>query len=169
MPETIFSLTSRGQRELTARRGSLAPELGSLLVLVDGRRTRADLLATLGRAGNMAASLRWLAQAGYIEPVAPPAPPPTAPQPAASTADEDVARRFRIVSSFLTDAVKQHLGLRGFTQQLRIERASTLEDLAERVEPLADAIGRATDRRTANDFVEQARALLEPVCDGPDA
>lgn len=155
MSKTIFTLTAKGRKELTARRGSLPPELGSLLVLIDGRRTRGELLSVLGRTGDdVSLALRRLAQAGYIEPLAAPAPAHAAP-------DDDLAQRFQILSSYLTDAVQQHLGLRGFAQQLRIDRASTLAELVARVEPLANAIARAADRRTANDFVETARALLE--------
>jgi len=71
-----------------------------------------------------------------------------------------VAERYRLLSSFLTESVKEHLGLRGFAHQIKIERASTIEDLAERIEPIADAIARAVDRKAANAFVKTAEDLF---------
>ena len=94
------------------------------------------------------------------------APAAQAPAPAAQAAPVvaaeaiPVAERYRLLSSFLTDSVKEHLGLRGFAHQIKIERASTIEDLAERIEPIADAIARAVDRKAANAFVKTAEDLF---------
>jgi hypothetical protein len=94
------------------------------------------------------------------------APAAQAPAPAAQAAPVvaaeaiPVAERYRLLSSFLTESVKEHLGLRGFAHQIKIERASTIEDLAERIEPIADAIARAVDRKAANAFVKTAEDLF---------
>jgi len=91
-------------------------------------------------------------------PVAQAAPVVAAPVVAAEPIP--VAERYRLLSSFLTESVKEHLGLRGFAHQIKIERASTIEDLAERIEPIADAIARAVDRKAANAFVKTAEDLF---------
>ena len=94
------------------------------------------------------------------------APAAQAPAPAAQAAPVvaaeaiPVAERYRLLSSFLTESVKEHLGLRGFAHQIYLERPPTIGDLAERIEPIADAIARAVDRKAANAFVKTAEDLF---------
>ena len=46
---TVYTLSPKGQRECAAEHPMLLRELHDLLRMVDGRRTRADLLATVGK------------------------------------------------------------------------------------------------------------------------
>lgn len=166
MSHTVFALSAKGRSELINRRSNLPPELRQTLQLVDGQRTRADLLAQLSKSATVAGGLRWLTQAGYLQPcgAGEATPPPSMasaeplPAPDGNAVPRDGAS-FSLLSSFLTDAVRQHLGLRGFAQQLKIERAASLADLIERIAPLADAITRAANAGTARAFVATAQSL----------
>lgn len=93
---TIYRKTAKGQTEIETRAHRLAPRFRSLLILVDGRRTDADLDKLMPQAGQQA--LDALAEGGFIElisltdtnprlqPVIPPAPapPPTPASPVAN-------------------------------------------------------------------------------------
>lgn len=92
---TIYRKTAKGQTEIETRAHRLAPRFRSLLILVDGRRSDADLEKLMPQAGAQA--LDALVEGGFIElisltdthprlqPIAPlptaaaPAPPPAPP------------------------------------------------------------------------------------------
>ena len=65
---TVYTLSPKGQRECAAEHPMLLRELHDLLRMVDGRRTRADLLATVGKNAITMGGLRWLTASGYIHP-----------------------------------------------------------------------------------------------------
>ena len=80
---TIFRKTAKGLSEVQTRAFRLPPRLRSLLIMVDGKRSDAELAALLPQAGE---SLQALAEQGFIEvaaqaAAAPPPPPPPAPPP----------------------------------------------------------------------------------------
>ena len=69
--EIVYALSPKGRHERTAGRPSLPAQLHQLLCMVDGRRTRSDLLQTVGKSALTVGGLRWLAQSGYIQSTAP--------------------------------------------------------------------------------------------------
>lgn len=64
--DTVYTLSAKGQRERAAARPMLADELHSLLRMVDGQRTRSDLLAHVGKSAITTGGLRWLTASGYL-------------------------------------------------------------------------------------------------------
>ena len=65
----IFTKTAKGRAEMAHRELGLSPVQRRLLILVDGHKATADLLA-FARVDELHAALSYLQQAGLIEPTA---------------------------------------------------------------------------------------------------
>ena len=159
--QMVYKRTSQGETELMARRSDLGPVLNSLLVLVNGKTTREDLMTLVTRLGAPANSLSMLEAGGYIQPL------DVAGTHAALTAHDspngavtltDTERRARLYEHMI-GAAKQHLGLTGFIYHLKVEKAVTLADLSALVIPLGKAIAKAKGTEAANAFLNIVRPL----------
>lgn len=159
--QIIYQRTAQGETALMARRSDLGPALNSLLVLVNGKTTREDLMTLVTRLGAPANSLSMLEVGGYIQPRNAPG------APAAVTANDspnkdvtitDTERRTKLYQH-LIEAATQHLGLTGFIYHLKVEKAVTLQDLSNLVGPLGKAIAKAKGMETANAFMKIVRPL----------
>jgi hypothetical protein len=62
---TVYRKTAQGQQEIETRAHRLAPRLRSLLILIDGRRSRDALHALVP--GDLDAALQALQRGGFIE------------------------------------------------------------------------------------------------------
>ena len=162
--QIVYKRTPQGNKELMARRSDLGPVLNSLLVLVNGKTTREDLMTLVTRLGAPANSLSMLEVGGYIGPL------DSAGTRAAQTADDslngaapltDTERRAKLYQH-LIGAAKQHLGLTGFIYHLKVEKAVTLEDLRDLVSPLGKAIAKAKGTDAANAFLK----IVQPLAGG---
>ncbi len=147
---TVYRKSAKGQNEIETRANRLAPRLRTALILVDGRRSDADLRALVQAEPD--ATLLALLEAGYIEvvstqlsppPTAPLAPAPAAlptPTPAAALAPASagpvaaaavamspaaLAERRRLAVRHLTDQI----GPAAETAALRIEKARSGDEL----------------------------------------
>ena len=181
-PECIFEKTSKGREEIATRQFGLASRLRSLLVLVDGKASKTDLLRKvsgmglddrslqelvdsefIGRAADAtpASTEQLIAPAGSAPPVqnAPAAAPAlevaaapaveTLPLTAAATSGMNTVDQIFALKKFFNDTIKSNLGLRGFSFQLRVERAGTLTEFRALREPYLDAIMKAKGRDAA--------------------
>lgn len=159
--QIIYKRTAQGETALMARRSDLGPLLNSLLVLVNGRATREDLMTVVTRLNAPANSLSMLEVGGYIQPHnAPgvPAAPTAGGFPNADVTLTDIERRAKLYQHLIA-AAKQHLGLTGFIFHLKVEKAVTLQDLRGLVGPLGKAIAKAKDRETASAFLKIVQPL----------
>ena len=159
--QIVYKRTPQGNKELISRHSDLGPVLNSLLVLVNGRATRDDLMAVVTRLGAPASSINMLEAGGYIQPL------DAAGSRTALTRDDspngavpltDTERRARLYQH-LIEATKQHLGLKGFIYHLKVEKAVTLADLSGLVIPLGAAIAKAKGTEAANAFLKIVRPL----------
>lgn len=64
---------------------------------------------------------------------------------------------------FYTDVIGNHLGLRGYVLQVKVEKAGTVAELAELRDTLAVALQKAKGEITARAIMEQLDALLAGV------
>ena len=159
--QIVYKRTSQGETELMARRSDLGPVLNSLLVLVNGKTTREDLMTVVTRLGAPANSLSMLEVGGYIQPLnARGAPAALTPDdsPNAEVTLTDTERRAKLYQH-LSGAAKQHLGLTGFIYHLKVEKAVTLADLSDLVSPLGKAIAKAKGKDAANAFLKIVQPL----------
>ena len=166
MNTSIYDKTAKGREEIATRRDGLAPRLRSLLVLIDGRRTEEELLRNVAGLGLTIAALHELLTGEYIvlstsyasmaeAPVEPPEPEPEPEQPAA-----EQVQQFQSVYQFYNQTIKSTIGLRGFTLQLKVEKASSVDELRQLREPYLEAVQKAKGSDTAAALALQLDRLL---------
>ena len=167
----MWSKTEAGRQEIKVRSQVPGRSQRTLLLLIDGKRDVAELLASVS--GTSSADLDALAALGLIVAVDPTevAQPMSMPQagplasapavvappgnaaPAAGSAVpdwQDTRSGYVDLSSALTETIARELGLRGFVLTMAVERAATLDELravAERtINAVADRKGLAQGR-----------------------
>lgn len=166
MNTSIYDKTARGREEIATRRDGLAPRLRSLLVLIDGRRTEEELLRNVAGLGLTIAAVHELLAGEYIvlstsyasmaeEPAEPSEPEPEPEQPAA-----EQVQQFQSVYQFYNQTIKSTIGLRGFTLQLKVEKASSVDELRQLREPYLEAVQKAKGSDTAAALAMQLDRLL---------
>ncbi|HST44774.1 MAG TPA: hypothetical protein VLK29_06060 [Luteimonas sp.] len=155
-----LSKTERGREEMRSRALKLAPALRSTLLLVDGARSVAQLRQLAVGLHAPGTALEQLAALGLI------ANPADASTPAAAPAVETPSR-FRVLSELCSEAVRQHLGLRGYFMQLRIERCPGEDEIVALLPHMRDAIGKAKGPATAAEWLATASAAA--ALPDPDA
>jgi len=167
MNTSIYDKTAKGREEIATRRDGLAPRLRSLLVLIDGRRTEEELLRNVAGLGLAIAAVHELLAGEYIvlstsyasmaeAPAEPPAPEPE-PEPPAATQ----VRQFQSVYQFYNQTIKSTIGLRGFTLQLKVEKASSVDELRQLRAPYLEAVQKAKGSDTAAALALQLDRLLD--------
>ncbi|HEY3177877.1 MAG TPA: hypothetical protein VGL25_03250 [Casimicrobiaceae bacterium] len=124
----IYAKTELGARELKERHLHLPLPLRSVLIMVDGNRTVADVLEKARALRLDEKALETLAVNGLI------APKFAVPSAAANeTIDpvrsDDEIERYRIVQRMISDAINSHLGLRGYALMMRLQKAADMRDL----------------------------------------
>ncbi|OEZ54497.1 hypothetical protein [Duganella sp. HH105] len=166
MNTSIYDKTAKGREEIATRRDGLAPRLRSLLVLIDGRRTEEELLRNVAGLGLAIAAVHELLAGEYIvlstsyasmaeAPAEPPAPEPEPELPAATQ-----VQQFQSVYQFYNQTIKSTIGLRGFTLQLKVEKASSVDELRQLRAPYLEAVQKAKGSDTAAALALQLDRLL---------
>jgi hypothetical protein len=189
MTTHIFDKSDKGREEIATRKHQLAPRLRSLLVLIDGKHSTEDLLKKVVGLGLDMRSITELLDNGFINgievaaiaPVAAPAavPKPAAPEtfpgerrgtglPAADASvlsDKNGTLRagenpIQALHGFFNETIKSTLGLRGFTLQLKVERANTAAEFRELRQPYLEAVLKAKGNDIARSLRDRLDLLL---------
>lgn len=178
---TLLAKTEKGRDAMARRVPELVPRLRSMLILVDGKRSVAELDKLGAALGGGLALLEQLAAHGWVGPADGSSPPPTptfadsqpfpvtAPtpvtEPAPIAAQPDTAPRVvsalpfpdarRLVVRFINDAV----GPMGEQTAIRVESCKTAADLQALLPRIRDALqnyrGMATVQRFNDEVVPQ--------------
>lgn len=185
----IYTLSAKGQHECAAANPTLNDELGRLLRLVDGRRTRTDLLAAVGKNAITTGGLRWLTASGYIYPAQATAAPRQrstvraevsrpAPAAAASTrasqlgastlssaptgfgGPEDIGA---VLAEYMLRSIGRHLGTGGIAYRREIARATSVDALLPWLNPLLEAILAQSGSEAAAEFGDTAAFILQSL------
>lgn len=166
MNTSIYDKTAKGREEIATRRYQLAPRLRTLLVLVDGHKAEEELLRNVAGLGLTADAVRDLLAQEFIvlatSYAALPEPEPV-PAPAIETTSLPTAsqvQQFQSVYDFYNKTIKSTMGLRGFTLQLKVEKAGTVDDLRQLRDPYLEAVQKAKGRDTALQLAQQLDSLL---------
>lgn len=124
----VFAKTAKGQEEVASRTGRLPVRARRLLILIDGKRSVADL-ESLVQMENLRSALGALEEEGYIALAASPAevPVPCAPPP-----DPRQEQRLQQARRLMSEALRPLAGT-GASRSLleRIGAATSLEELRE--------------------------------------
>jgi hypothetical protein len=82
-----------------------------------------------------------------------------APEHSAPTAE--AANRYNVLYTLMSDAVREHLGLRGYFMQLKIERCGNAEELLALLPDLAVALAKARDTELSREFEQRLRTYAQ--------
>ncbi len=147
--DTPLRKTAKGVAEIQTRMYRLQPRLRSALILVDGRRRGLELKPLIS--SEPEATLRTLAEQGFIEPIEPPAPlrpASVATQTPAAKASESFDAQRRAAVRLLNDL----LGPAAETLAIRMERARDLEEWRPQLASAIQAIGNLRGTAAAEAF-----------------
>ncbi|HEY0847788.1 MAG TPA: hypothetical protein VGE12_20650, partial [Noviherbaspirillum sp.] len=155
MSTTIFDKTDKGREEISTRKYQLAPRLRTLLVLVDGKQPKDELLKKVTGIGLTEESIEELVNNGFIQAIAAPEPP----TPVEATPTEEPAQQaqkasgngilpegqtqFQAIYQFYNETIRSTIGLRGYALQLKVEKAATIDELRELRKPYLEAVLKA--------------------------
>jgi hypothetical protein len=169
METLIFAKTEQGHHEIASRGFRLAARMRTLLLLVDGKRSAAELLRKTAGLGTTPGTLLELLDAGLIRQIAtlpasrsPLARAPGDGAPAASEPDAVEAARIEAIYAFYTETIKSMLRLRGYALQLEVERAGTIEDFRALRRPYLDAVAKLKGKDAAHGLGRRLDELLYP-------
>lgn len=169
MRDGIYRKTDAGRDEIRDRARRLAPPLRTVLLMVDGQRSLAqlrevmagmrapdDALETLLAEGLIEAVPTGFDAAGLMDALAPRAAPaaPTAPAPVAAPAPAPTKRSAQYLYLYerMSEAVRAHLGLRGYFMQLKVERCADADSLHALLPELLGALAKAKGESFASDW-----------------
>jgi hypothetical protein len=179
MSSIIYDKADKGREEIATRKYQLAPRLRSLLVMIDGKQSEAELLKkVLGLGLNEQSLIDLLEQefivmstSGMTEPA-----PALAASPASAianpsltagstptmpvTSPAETAARFQALYNFYNETIKSTLGLRGFALQLKVERAGNLQDFNDLRNVYIEAVLKAKGKEMARSLRDRLDQLL---------
>jgi hypothetical protein len=137
-PGEIYAKTDEGLRELKERTRNLPIALRSLLIMVDGNRTVAEILQRARALRVDAGALATLERSGLIAKRF--SAPSAVDDAAATTRSENEVERFLAAQQQMSDAINAHLGFRGYLMMMRLQRAANLRDLHDLLPDFAQAL-----------------------------
>jgi len=147
--------TEQGRAEIDSRERRLQAGLRSVLLLVDGRRTVAELQELGKRLNAPDDALQQLASLQLISGDAAAATVQAANEPVAPSAR---ANRHGVLHALMTEAVRERLGMLGYLFQLKLERATTEGELEALLPELQAALAKRTSMQGAVSTIERIRA-----------
>lgn len=161
--QVIYHKTPKGAEAIANRQSGLAPKLRSLLIMVDGKRTHAEL-TTIATALGDAERLAELENEGLVEPVAaeektmPAALEPAAP-PAAGPAQGRAANlgEARLFSSHLLEHM---LGPMAEPLCIKIEATRDLPEFVAVIKRAREIVREIKGSAEADRFVAQIEAQM---------
>lgn len=155
----IYHKTPKGAEAIANRHSGLPPKLRSLLIMVDGKRSVADLAALATVVGDCEQLLSQLQQEGFVEAANPAPAADTAPAPAADMAPTAPAP---LISASLPEAkrVSSHLlvdilGPSSDVLCLKIEAAKDLPSFISAIKRARDVVREIKGSAAAERFVAQ--------------
>lgn len=168
MNTSIYDKTAKGREEIATRKHQLAPRLRTLLVLIDGRKTEEELLRNVAGLGLTSDALNTLLEGefivlstSYVSLAEVPAEAPAEPEPEpVPLAPGGQVQQFQSLYNFFNNTIKSTIGLRGFTLQLKVEKASSVDDFRELRMPYLEAVQKAKGNDTAAALAQQLDRLL---------
>jgi hypothetical protein len=135
----IYAKTEEGVRELKERKRNLPIALRSVLIMVDGNRTVADVLERARALRVDVAALATLERAGLIAKRFS-APSAADSEAASAPRSESEIQQFLAAQKQLSNAINEHLGFRGYMMIMRLQRANNLRDLHDLLPDFAKAM-----------------------------
>lgn len=153
--------TEQGRAEIESRSRKLAGGLRSVLLLVDGRRTVAELQELAKRLNAPADALQQLLSLELISGDMVDGQPSIGEPANDPVARESGNNRYTILYALMTDLVREQLGVRGYFLQLKLERAQDAETLDALLPELQSALAKKTSDQGAASSIARIRAAAD--------
>ena len=150
--KVVFVKTGAGRQEMQDRGHKLSTALRSILLMVDGQRDLSQLEGLMAGLHAPGDAIEQLVGMGLIKPDCGTQNATTAP------ALPNEVSRYRLLYGRLTDAVREHLGLKGYFIQLKVERSTDSNMLLALLPEIATAITKAKGHTFATEWLAQVRA-----------
>ncbi|HEY6513929.1 MAG TPA: hypothetical protein VI032_18265 [Burkholderiaceae bacterium] len=155
---TIYRKTDKGTTEIATRVNRLVPRLRTALILVDGTRNEAELGTLIGQ--NAAETLEELLTLAYIEVASVVEAPPKRPLAETVPAKKGAAEAATVSPekaflAFRAEAVRAFNDLTGPTGEalaMKMEKATSREQLGPLLQMAHSIIGNARGAEAANEF-----------------
>ena len=175
MATIYYDKTEKGREEISSRKYQLPSKLRPLLVMIDGKHGSDELLKRLAAIGLTQENLEELLRLGFIAPIQVSVPAPvelarkdkpqvvedTKPETKETSKETTPAEKIANLRQFFTETIKGNLGLRGFTLQLKVERAETLEDFISLSEDYVEALYKAKGQQIARNLEARLQVLID--------
>ncbi|HTS23752.1 MAG TPA: hypothetical protein VMN79_18310 [Casimicrobiaceae bacterium] len=161
-PGEIYAKTEEGVREVKERKLSLPIALRSLLIMIDGKLTIAEVLDRARALRVDQEAIAALERSGLIAKRFS-VPSVVETEATAAPRSEDEAQRFVAAQRRLSDLINEHLGLRGYLLIMRLERASNLRDLHDLLPDVAKALVKRIGVESATPIVAELEQLIGPA------
>jgi len=159
-----YAKTEAGRQEIADRARRLPAQLRSILLVVDGQKDDAalqqivaglhapdDALAQLQQMGLIARGGDAVTSVSASSASAPSAPPMRADAPVS----REAAQRYSQLYEAMSEAVRKHLGLKGYFMQLKIERCGDAAALETLLPELTAALGKAKSPALAARWLQE--------------
>lgn len=155
----VYAKTQKGSAEVTARSGALSLAARRVLIMIDGKRSVAEL-APLARPGEVVQIIELLEQHGFVQPVN--AAAVRAAEPAPADAGDELAEE-RLVATL--EAVKRRavrelsdrLGPDAEVMAVRIEQCGTADELRQRLREAERLVAGILGNEQAQEFLRALR------------
>lgn len=157
--DVVFQKTDKGREEIAKRTYRLPARVRSMLILVDGRRSAAQLLDQGRHFGDAEQFLRDLVEGGFVEPAGG---PPHGEASLATVADAVMPALRSFAQRFVVDA----LGPDGDEIAVKIEQARDAAELDARLERVRDLLRELRGPRVAERFWRELQAAAHAAPDG---
>ncbi|MEC5218705.1 hypothetical protein RCH09_003679 [Actimicrobium sp. GrIS 1.19] len=189
MTNTVYDKTEKGREEITTRQYRLAPRLRTMLLLFDGKSTAEQVLLKVAGLGLDAHGIAELldmefiheltaatqaVEAGIAAIIQTPMPTPDAAQPEPAHTDLEYAaaqpvpglyaegeNQFQTLYNFYNTTIKSTIGLRGYAMQLKVERATSIDDFRALRESYVAAVLKARGPEMARSLSDRLDQLLK--------
>jgi hypothetical protein len=155
----LYAKTAAGRQEIEDRGRRLPAGLRSILLMVDGQRNDNELRGLCEGLRAPADALQQLAAEGLIEVVGGSAEP--VPVRGLSSGREQDPALYQQLYDAMSEAVRRHLGLKGYFMQLKIERCKDALALERLCPELLAAVGSARSPALAQRWWQETQARLD--------
>jgi hypothetical protein len=160
-PSEIYAKTELGLQEIRDRKLNLPIALRGLLILIDGKRTVAEVLVKASMLKLDARAIIALERGGLIAKRF--SAPSVVAGPAAAGSPqrtEDEIERYMQAQQMMSDAINAHLGFRGYGLMMRLQKTATVRDLHDLLPDFAKALVKRLGIEPAAPIVSSIERLI---------
>lgn len=161
--QAIVVKTAKGVEEVETKKHGLLPRARTVLILVNGRKTVAELAGMAKQLGSPTTLLDEFLAQGLIElKMAAPSPAEAIERQMAGNEriPMDEHQRFRAAHKFMMDSAVNALGIKAFFFTLKLEKCSTRKDLLALLAAYNRAIAKGANAVEAELLTRHALEML---------